>query len=157
MSELLTTYLQDHHAGASGGMDAFDRVAQGHSDPEVRAAVARIGADVAEDEKALEDLMAVVGASTSTLKDLATAVGEKVSRLKPNERVAERSPLSDLVELEALVDAVHAKGLMWKALSTLDDPRLNRVQMQELSQRADAQRDELEALRLTQAHKLLAE
>lgn len=154
MSELLATYLVDHHAGSSAGVDAFHRVAEGHGDAAVREAVARLAGDVEADQEALEAVMDAVGASPSTLKDTAASLGEKVGRLKPNQRLVERSPLSDLVELESLVAAVHAKGLLWKALVALDDPRIDRSAVERLAARADAQHDELERLRLSQVAKL---
>lgn len=154
MSELLTTYLQDHHAGSAGGVAAFERVAEGHGDEAVRAAVGRLAGQIREDQASLETIMDAVGARASALKDAATSLGEKVARLKPNERLASRSPLSDVVELEALVMAVHAKGLLWRALVELDDSRLDRADLHRLVERADAQRAELEELRLTQLGKL---
>ncbi|GAA1392285.1 hypothetical protein [Luteococcus peritonei] len=154
MSELVTTYLQDHHAGSSAGVEGFERVAEQHGDPEVRAAVARLAQQIREDQDSLQQIMDTVGASSSTIKDVAGWVGEKVARLKPNERIAERSPLSDVLELEALVMAVHAKGLLWKGLLAVDDERLDAGQLQRLADRADAQREELDRLRLGQIHKL---
>ena len=43
------------------------------------------------------------------------------------------------------------------ALLELDDPRLDRAQLQRLSDRAESQRQELDHLRLTQVHKLRQE
>lgn len=157
MKELLTTYLQDHHAGSSGGVDAFDRVAKGHADANVREAVARLADEIREDQASLEHIMEAVGARPSALKDAATSLGEKVARLKPNERLVSRSPLSDVVELEALVMAVHAKGLLWRALETLHDERLDLAEIQRLADRADRQRTELDRLRLGQVEKLRQE
>lgn len=157
MTELIATYLQDHHAGSSTGVDAFGRVAEYHSDERVRSAVGRIADEVEADQQSLEQIMALVGAKTSTIKDVAGKVGEKVTRLKLNDRLTDRSPLSDVVELEALVMAVHGKGLLWEALLELDDPRLDRAQLQRLSDRAESQRQELDHLRLTQVHKLRQE
>lgn len=157
MAQLVQTYLQDHHAGSRAGVEGFRRVAEGHSDDAVRAAVARIADEVAADQETLERIMETVGAQQSTVKDAASWLGEKVARLKPNDRLTERSPLSDVEELEALVMGVHGKGLLWRALVVLDDPRLDRAELQQLADRADAQREELDALRLGQVHKLRQE
>lgn len=155
MSALITTYLQDHHAGSAAGVDAFRRVAEGHGDPEVRAAVARMADEVADDQEALEAIMHSVGAKPSPLKDLPAKAGEKFARLKLNERISERSPLSDVLELEALVLAVHGKSLGWSLLLSIEDDRLDRGHLSELFTRARAQEEELEALRHSQAAKLL--
>lgn len=154
-SQLITTYLQDHHAGSAAGVDAFRRVAESHGDPEVRAAVARIADQVAEEQQDLESIMASVGARPNPVKDLPAKVGEKLARLKLNERIAKRSPLSDVMELEALVLAVHGKSLGWSMLLSLEDDRLDRSRISALFGQARAQEEELEALRHSQAAKLL--
>ena len=99
--------------------------------------------------------MAAVGAQSSALKDIPAKIGEKVARLKPNERITKRSPLSDVLELEVLVMAVHGKWLGWRMLVELDDPRLDRADLERLADRAWAQHEELDRLRLSQAAKLL--
>lgn len=155
MSAVLTTYLQDHHAGSAAGVDAFRRVAESHTDPQVRAAVARIAEEVAHDQEALEEIMAAVGTGPAAHKDVPARLGEKLGRLKLNERLTERSPLSDVVELEALVLAIHGKSLGWSILLGVEDDRLDRGMLTELFDRARAQEAELEALRHSQAAKLL--
>ena len=155
MSQLITTYLQDHRAGSVAGVDAFRRVAEGHGDPEVRTAVARIAEEVEADQADHERIMAAVGAQSSALKDIPAKIGEKVARLKPNERITKRSPLSDVLELEVLVVAVHGKWLGWRMLVELDDPRLDRADLERLADRAWTQHEELDRLRLSQAAKLL--
>ncbi|GAB3622473.1 hypothetical protein GCM10027418_05550 [Mariniluteicoccus endophyticus] len=147
-TELLITYLQDHHAGASAGIDLFRRVADSHSRPAVAAEVSRLADEIAEDKELLEELMAQVGAKPSVAKDLPARVGEKVSQLKTNNRLVERSPLSDLIELEALTLAVHGKLLGWKMLRQLDDPRLPATALDRLIDRAADQGKRLDALRL---------
>ena len=139
MSNVITTYLQDHHAGSAAGVDVFRRVAEGHGDPEVREQVERLVPEIARDQKSLEDIMSMVG--------------EKLARLKPNERIKERSPLSDIEELEGLVAAVHAKGLGWRLLLEVPDERLDKDLLQNLYERAQEQEKTLESLRLGKAKK----
>lgn len=154
MTAVLTTYLQDHHAGSAAGVDVFERVAQDHGDPHVRSAVASLAEQVRADQDSLEAIMRSVGASASTVKDLGARVGEKAARLKPNERLAARSPLSDVIELETLMLAVHGKALGFRALLDLDDARLDRAELERLIARADAQEAELSDLRRSQLAKL---
>ena len=154
MAELIATYLRDHHMGASGGVELFERVAEGHSDPAVREAVERIRQQVVEERQTVEEILDRVGASPNRVADAAAWVGEKVARLKPNNRIAKRSPLSDVLELEMLVDAVFGKSLMFRALVELNDERLKDIDVRGLWQQALAQRDELEELRIGQLHKL---
>ncbi|NLT30548.1 MAG: DUF892 family protein [Propionibacterium sp.] len=157
MSLCLTTYLKDHHAGSAAGTDLFERVAENHSDPEVRTRVARIAGEIAEDQAALQRILDNFDSEPSGLKDLPAKIGEKIARLKPNKEFTERSPLSDVLEMEMLVIAVHGKSLGWAMLAQLDDPRIDQAEINRLYDRARAQLDELEALRLSQATKLLQE
>ncbi|RKQ36137.1 hypothetical protein [Kocuria tytonis] len=154
MSNVITTYLQDHHAGSAAGLAAFRRVGEFHGDEEVRAAVSRMADEVAQDQAALEEIMAALGVKPAPLKDLPARAAEKVARLKPNERLNSRSPLSDIEELEGLQAAVHVKGLGWRLLLEAPDNRLDENTLRELSERAQEQERTLDLLRLGQAHKL---
>ena len=145
---MLHTYMQDHHAGAAAGLEAFRRVAENHNDPEIRRAVSRIGDETEQDLRDLEELMTMVGTSPSKLKDLPAMAAEKLGRLKPNQRVVERSPLTDLVELEGLTIAVRGKELGFKALLDISDPRMPREMLEKLVGRAEEHGRELERLRL---------
>ncbi|WP_010539746.1 DUF892 family protein [Dietzia alimentaria] len=156
-NEMLHTYMQDHHAGAAAGLDLFRRVAKNHSDPEVREAVKRIADETVDDLTGLEELMTLAGTSPSRLKDLPAKAAEKVGQLKPNQRIADRSPLSDLVELEALTMAVTGKKMGFRALLELDDPRLPTPTLQNLFARAERHALELEELRARCAAVLRAE
>lgn len=150
-SEMMHTYLQDHHAGAAAGLDLLRRVAENHSDPETREVVHRIADETAEDLAGLEELMTLVGASPSLLKDLPAKAAEKFGQLKPNRRVTDRSPLSDLVELEALTMAVTGKKMGFRALLEIEDPRLPTPTLQNLFERAERHARELEELRVKSA------
>lgn len=154
MSTVMTTYLQDHHAGSAAGVDAFHRVAEFHGDEAVRDEVARMAREVERDQAALEEFMAAVGVQPAPLKDLPAKVAEKAARLKPNERLSRRSPLSDIEELEALVAAVHMKALGWRLLLEAPDDRLDTDMLRDLHARALEQERTLERLRLDQARKL---
>ncbi|MEH6821088.1 MAG: DUF892 family protein [Dietzia psychralcaliphila] len=153
-TELLHTYMQDHHAGAAAGVDLFRRVAKEHDDPEIRAVLSRIGDETEEDLRNLEELMTLVGTAPSALKDLPARAAEKIGQLKPNQRFAQRSPLSNLLEVEALTIAVRGKELGFRALLDIDDPRLPRPTLEALVERALEHGGQLEKLRLTCTHVL---
>lgn len=153
--EVITTYLQDHRMGAEAGVDVFRRVAEHHSDLEVRAAVGRIADEVEADQGELEAIMQSLGATESLVKQIPAKIGAKLSQLKPNERLTGRSPLDDIEDLEMLVVAVHGKSLGWALLRELQHPKLDRERIERLHERALAQLDELERLRRSQAPELL--
>ena len=154
MSDVISTYLQDHHAGSAAGLDAFRRVASSHGDPHVREEVARLAEQVEQDQRSLESVMESVGVKPSTLKDLPARAGEKLGRLKLNERITSRSPLSDVDELEVLILAAEGKALLWALLGQLDDSRLDPEELGRLHERALEQAKQLNGLHLSQAGKL---
>lgn len=146
----LAIYLQDHYAGAIAGSALFHRVADSHSDPQVRKAIADLAAQVEKDRLELDGIMASLEVPHSRPKESIAWAAEKAGRLKPNGAVLRRSPLTDVVELEALSLAVEGKTLGWKTLLTLaeTEPSLDAKQVQDLLDRAQAQQARLEELRL---------
>ncbi|MFK0045944.1 hypothetical protein ACIQU4_17825 [Streptomyces sp. NPDC090741] len=80
-------------------------------------------------------------------------LAEKAGRLKLNGRLVSRSPLSDVLELEAMRLGVEGKACAWRSLAALadTDPRIDGARVQEPLRRAERQIRSLEALRLEQA------
>jgi hypothetical protein len=76
-----------------------------------------------------------------------------VGRLKLNGTLLRRSPLSSVVELEAMHLGIEGKIDGWQALRQLADhePRLDSSQLDELLARARQQSDGLQRLRLQAA------
>jgi hypothetical protein len=76
-------------------------------------------------------------------------VAEKFGRLKPNGRLIGYSPLSRLVELEALALGITGKLSLWEALREVSDQdaRLDAEELKGLAERADRQRKEVWQLR----------
>jgi hypothetical protein len=149
----LTVYLQDHHAAALAGLALFHRVAGSHGDPQVRRVVAELAAQVEEDRRDLERIMNALMIRQSRPKESVAWAGEKLGRLKTNGAVFRRSPLTDVIELEALSLAVEGKALGWKLFLTLTDtePRLDADRLRFLLDRANTQHARLEELRLASA------
>ncbi len=75
---------------------------------------------------------------------------EKLGRLKFNGRLLGYSPLSKIVELEALSLGVHGKLALWRTLEELDHVELSSapVPLADLIARAEQQLAELESHRL---------
>lgn len=76
-------------------------------------------------------------------------VAETLGRLKPNGTLVRRSPLSDVMELEALSTAVAAKRLGWVTLRLVGerDGRFDPAEIDALIARAEDQQARLEGLR----------
>ncbi|MCY0922641.1 hypothetical protein OS965_31585, partial [Streptomyces sp. H27-G5] len=76
---------------------------------------------------------------------------DSIQDLKLNGRLISRSPLSDVLELEAIRVGVEGKKELWRALRIVSrfDPRIDGEAMGRLLARAERQADALETLRLT--------
>lgn len=146
-------YLQGHYAGACAGVDLFARSARGQSDPEVADVLRELYEQVDADRQELLEIMTDLGITPNLLLTLAARAGERVGRLKPNGSLLHRTPTTDLVEVEALHDAVASKAAGWEALlAVVDDvPELDRARLELLR---DGARSQLE--RLNDVHALVA-
>ena len=153
---LLGIYLNDHLAGATGGVALAHRIAGSH-DPAQRMTLQRLAADIAHDRRSLLDLMAVLEVPVRHYKISAAWAAEKAARLKLNGRLLGRSPLSSLEELEMLRLGVEGKAAGWRTLQELagTDTRLNRTNLNELMARARQQAGLLEELRVQAAAHLI--
>jgi hypothetical protein len=154
----LGIYLNDHLAGATAGAELARRMAAGGNLPADGEALQRLATEVAEDRAALVDIMRVLGVPVRNYKVAAAWAGEKVGRLKPNGRLRTRSPLSNLVELEAMAMGVQGKLQGWRTLRAQadSDPRLDAARLDELCARATRQADLLEGLRSRAAAYVIA-
>ncbi len=135
MANTLAVYLRNHEAAAHGGLALFRRAARSQRHRPWGHQIGAVGADVRTDLNTLHQLMRRRQVRTDRLQEVALQFGELIARAKPNGRLIRRSPLSDLIEVEAMLDAVHAKQCGWEALlaaggvvatetSTLSDLRL---------------------------------
>lgn len=147
MSELLRTYLQDHHAGSTVGVELARRAAGANQDTEFGEPLARIADEIAEDRESLERLMERLGVKPHPVKDAGGWVAEKLGRLKPNNRLLGYSPLSRVLELEGLLIGVTGKLALWEALRDSLGESLDGIDLAALGDRAQDQRARLEDMR----------
>jgi hypothetical protein len=142
--DLLDVYLSDHFAGATAGLDLAKRMADTQDDPEL-AAIAR---EIEGDRETLRELMSVTGVRPPFIKTALGWLGEKAGRLKLNERLTSRSPLSSVIELEGLITGVSGKLELWRTLGAIapSDQRLASFDFDRLASRAEDQRRRLEEL-----------
>jgi hypothetical protein len=150
VSELTALYLQTHEGAAAAGSQFFRRVAQSHRGRPWADEINQLSREVSEDLQSLRRLMRKESVARNLLLDAAMQAGELAGRLKPNGRIVRRSPLSDLVEVEGLLDAVRAKAAGWQALLAADPARFA-AEVQPLALRADSQID-----RLLEIHRTVA-
>ncbi len=146
-------YLQAHYAGACAGVDLFARSARGQRDQEIGDVLRELHEQIEADRESLRDIMRDLGVAPHVLLTIAARAGERVGRLKPNGSLLHRTPMTDLVEVEALHDAVASKAAGWKALLAVVDavPQLERKTLEMLLDRANLQLD-----RLSDVHAVVA-
>ena len=109
----LAIYLRDHHAAGFAGTRLARRAARAQTATSDLRAVAL---EIEQDLSALEGIMRSLGVERDRGKDALARIGERLGRLKPNGRLRERSPLSDVLELEALVVGITGKKALWLSL-----------------------------------------
>jgi len=157
MSDHLTTYLNDHFAGSTGGLDLAQRAAEANDGTELGALLSRIAAEIDEDRAVLRSVIDTLDAQQNPAKTAIAWAGEKAARLKPNDQLTGYSPLSRMVELEGLSLGIEGKRLLWLVLAEHGDPRLAGFDFDQLAERAARQRDELEPFRRAAADAAFAE
>lgn len=147
---LLGIYLNDHLAGSGAGIALVRRAARAHRGTDAGPRLAALAEEITEDRDSLREVMMALDVPANNLRMLMGSAVAQAGRLKPNGRLLSRSPLSDVLELEAIRLGVEGKKELWRALHTLarTDPLLDTEAMGRLLARAERQADILEALRL---------
>ena len=156
--DLIATYLNDHLAAATAGVELIRRAAGNH-DGDRGVQLGTLADEIAEDREALRDLMQRLEVPESTVKKAAGWLGEKAGRLKPNDHLVTRSPLSDVLEIEMLRAGTAARICGFQVLRAVavEDGRLSREELERLIERADDQAERLYKIHLQLAQENLAE
>jgi hypothetical protein len=155
MTRLLGVYLQDHHAGATTGVELARRAARANRGDAYGAELESIVAEIEQDMQSLERIMSTLGVKPDRRKDAAGWLGEKLGRLKRNGSWTSYSPLSRLIELEALMLGVRGKQGLWEALAETPAAAMLAGELERLAERARDQFSRLEALRRRAAREAL--
>ena len=157
--DLLGIYLNDHLAGATGGVGLARRMAAA-ADPGSESAkvLNTLVAEITQDRLALLTIMGTLEIPVRGYKVFAGWAGEKAGRVKLNGHLLTRSALSALEETELLRLGVEGKAAGWRSLRVLADrdSRLDADRLDDLIERAKRQSDTLETLRVGIAERVLA-
>jgi hypothetical protein len=145
----LATYLNDHLGGSATGRELARRALSENRANEYGVVLEDVVRQIEEDVESLLELMRRVDVEPDRVKEALGWAGEKLGRLKLNGQLLGYSPLSRLVELEALMLGITGKLAMWQALrvALADDPRLAGFDLEHLAERAKLQRRTVESLR----------
>jgi hypothetical protein len=150
---LLGIYLNDHLAGAVVGTNLARRLAANEREWTKADVLGRLADEIAEDRATLLGMMSALDVPVRRYKTWVGWTAERVGRLKLNGRLLTRSPLSRVLELEAMRLGVEGKAAGWRTLRTRaeTDDRLDADRLDTLIERANAQIDQLEKLRIEAA------
>jgi hypothetical protein len=142
---LLGIYLRDHHALLVALRELGARIGTGSPREEERSFGSRLHAATRDDISALDAALAHLDLARSRVKDASVWVGEKLARGKLNGRIATRSPLSSVSELEGCRLLLESARQLWSGLSELG---LGPTDARARAARAARDADEAELLRL---------
>jgi hypothetical protein len=147
---LLEIYLGDHLAAATAGVELVRRAARNNAGNTYGAALRAVGAEIEEDRRTLQRVVQSLGFDEPRLKPVLARVGEKLGRLKLNGQVRGYSPLSRVLELEALSVGIAGKIALWESLQSPPGvaERLSDTDLPQLAERGRRQREEVEKQRL---------
>jgi hypothetical protein len=139
--DYLSTYLQDHRAGAEMGVNVAQRLRDENVGTPYEDFVTLLAQQIEEDVLTLEETMAAFGVDKALLKTAGAKVGEVLGRLKPNEHLRGYSPLSRVLEFELLRSGVQGKLALWDSLYEISetDDRLDPDGLRALVDRAESQ------------------
>lgn len=153
---LLAIYLNDHLAGAVIGVELCRRLRSSNSEAsELGQPLAELCEEVEADRRTLVRLMEQLGIRHGLVKPAAAWVAEKLGRFKLNGQLSGYSPLSRLVEIEALVIGITGKMQMWRALERSLGSSAAGFDFGRLGDRAERQRDRAEDLHAIAASRAL--
>ena len=158
MTEYLSTYLQDHRAGAEAGSDLARRMYEENKGTQYEDFLGHLAEEIEEDVETLEQIMDRFDVGRAALKTAVAKVGEKLGRLKPNNQLSGYSPLSRVLEFEGLRAGVQGKLSLWDSLMEIApiEDRLDQEEIGRLVLRAESQLEELRVHHRIAAREALA-
>lgn len=141
--KLLSVYVHDHLAGAVGGVELAERAHEENANTPFGAPLNDLLAQLKEDAATLREMVRALGFSDhDPIKESAAWLAEKAVRLKMNGQLTGYSPLSRVLELEALSGAVDIKVRLFETLARLaeHDLNLSSFDFPQLIERAERQK-----------------
>jgi len=145
--DYLAIYLNDHLAGATGGVELARRLrASNRRQQPFGQSLDRLCGEIEEDRETLERVMERLGVSPSKIKPRSAWIAEKLGRLKLNGQLRGYSPLSRMLELEGLLIGITGKVALWQTLADLSAARGLGVDFEQLAARAAGQRSTVDDL-----------
>lgn len=155
----LGTYLNDHLAGSGVGLRLARRCAEENADNDFGPILQQLADEIEEEQKLLRRIISLLELPVNPLKKAAGAMLAHAGALKFNNKVFSYSPLSRLLELEALLIGVLGKRCLWQTLELVatEEPALTEFDFSALRERSDRQMSQLGQLRMQARYPALSQ
>lgn len=153
----IAAYLNDHLAGSVTAIELLEYLEKTFTGTATGRFAAELRADILADRRELEALMARLHVEVRSPRKAATWVAEKLTEVKLRLDDASGGALHRLEALEAVSVGIEGKRLLWRALAAAAEgtPGLRGTDYGRLEQRAEDQRQRVEAFRLEAAREAL--
>lgn len=112
-------YLDDHRAMVAAELAATHRCRSSNEGSELAHDLTGHIGEVSRDRDLIDEMITGLDARPVRLKTIAALAAERLGRLKLNGQLVGYSPLSRVIELEALRAATEARRSLWEALGTV--------------------------------------
>jgi hypothetical protein len=156
--DALNTYLNDHLAGATLGVDHARQLEEAFAGTDFGIEMSRLAQEIEEDRETLIGLMERLDAPRDPVKKATAWVAEKAGRLKFSGLTSRDRELGSYLALETMSLGVAGKLSLWTALAEVapEYPQIAAMDLARLIERARGQRAALERERLVAARRALA-
>jgi hypothetical protein len=148
-------YLNDHFAGATAAIDLAERLQQENAGSPLGEFLSQLVEEIKQDHSTLMDMMAKLGIEPDPVKQVGAKIAELASRFKLR---GGPDDTGRLLALETLSLGIEGKACLWLALQQVAGQYgvLDSFDIDELLQRAESQRSDIERHRLTAAAEILS-
>jgi hypothetical protein len=156
--DALNTYLNDHLAGATLGVEHARQLENAFVGSDFGIEMARLADEIEEDRDTLLGLMERLDAPRDPVKKATAWVAEKAGRLKFSGLTSRDRDLGTYLALETMSLGVEGKLSLWTGLAEIapEYPQIAAIDLGRLIERARDQRAALERERLLAARRALA-
>ena len=150
--EHLQSYLNDHLAGATAGLEPIDFLISVHDEGPQARFFEDLRREVEADQQTLQSLIVELGFEPGAARQAAAWAMEKLGRIKFLLAGPGKGSLGELEAMDTLAAGIEGKGALWAALAVVTNaPPLRALDLERLQRRASEQRARLEGPRLEAA------
>jgi hypothetical protein len=152
----LSTYMNDHLAGATAALELLDHLIKRHKNKPVADFFKQLEHDIEEDMRLLQRLIGATGEGESSIRKAGAWFAEKIARTKFKAAGEQLDGLGLLQALETLELGIRGKQLLWRALACASLPAVRDVDLAGAERRAVEQQERVERQRVQIAREVFA-